>query len=220
MIKFEAFPKIPRLYKHGIVVTEKIDGTNGQILIVDVTGSPLDTVEEEGGILVKPDEANADLGVTDLALFVGSRNRTLTDKSDNFGFWHWVEANAQDLSALGVGRHYGEWWGRGIQRGYNKEARYFSLFNTGRWYDSTMANASTDGADAIPRVDGLAVVPVLYRGRWFGLASDPVADAMRRLEYSGSTLDVNSDAEGVVVFHEGANAYFKAPFKEEHKGAQ
>lgn len=98
-MEFQAFNKIPRLCRE-IVITEKIDGTNGIIAI-----------GENGEFQV------------------GSRNRWLTDEmgnivADNAGFAQWAVRNREDLMGLGIGYHYGEWWGHGIQRGYNlKEKR-------------------------------------------------------------------------------------------------
>lgn len=102
---FKPFPKISRLSRE-IIVTEKIDGTNGLVY-----------VSETGKVRV------------------GSRNRWITPEQDNFGFAKWTQENSEDLKLLGPGFHYGEWWGSGIQRGYglsNGEKR-FSLFNASRW---------------------------------------------------------------------------------------
>ena len=86
---FEAFPSIPRL-KRNCVISEKIDGSDAQVY-----------VGEDGLVLA------------------GSRNRWLTVESDNFGFAAWVKAHEDELrTGLGPGRHFGEWWGAGIQRPY------------------------------------------------------------------------------------------------------
>ena len=57
---------------------------------------------------------------------------------------------------LGVGQHFGEWWGFGIQRGYGLHERRFSLFNTGRWSDPAVRPACC------------GVVPVLADGDFTG----------------------------------------------------
>ena len=89
MPPFEAFTKIPRLYR-DVVVTEKIDGTNAQIYITS-----------DGRVLA------------------GSRNRWLTIADDNYGFARWVQAHEEELRVgLGIGRHFGEWWGSGIVNWY------------------------------------------------------------------------------------------------------
>lgn len=107
MTEFTAFPKIARLNRE-CVITEKIDGTNASICIL-----------ENGEMLI------------------GSRSRWITPADDNFGFARWAEENRADLMTLGPGHHYGEWWGSGIQRGYGlvKGLKRFSLFNVSRWSD-------------------------------------------------------------------------------------
>lgn len=104
-MEFVSFPSIKRISR-PIVITEKIDGSNGVIAISE-TGE----------------------------FFVGSRNRWLSETEDNFGFYKWAMNNKEELMKLGVGRHYGEWWWHGIQVGYNLKERRFSLFNTKRWKD-------------------------------------------------------------------------------------
>jgi len=110
---FESFQKISRANKSfGCVITEKIDGTNAQILI------------EDGKVVG-----------------VGSRNRWLAPgkETDNFGFAGWVAAHEEELLGLGDGQHFGEWYGLGIQRGYGLPEKRFALFNTGRWSDAAPA---------------------------------------------------------------------------------
>lgn len=107
--EFRAFQKIPRLRHRPVIVTEKIDGTNG---IIHVTN--------------------------DGRVFAGSRNRWLTLEKDNMGFAAWVNAHSDELlNGLGPGTHYGEWWGAGIQRRYGLTEKRFSLFNVARWADDT-----------------------------------------------------------------------------------
>src|SRR5678816_3863858 len=102
---FEPYPKIPRLFNREIVVTEKIDGTNAQIIVPENPNEPL---------------------------ICGSRTRYITPgkTTDNYGFAQWVEQNQESLRLLGPGKHFGEWWGVGINRGYEIIHRNFSLFNT------------------------------------------------------------------------------------------
>jgi hypothetical protein len=88
-MEFQAFDKIPRL-RRGCVITEKIDGTNAQVCFAD-----------------------------DGQMLVGSRNRWITPDNDNYGFARWCVENETELRKLGPGRHFGEWWGAGIQRRYN-----------------------------------------------------------------------------------------------------
>ncbi len=152
---FEPFAKIPRL-KRDCVITEKIDGTNASVLVT-----------EEGN------------------LWVGSRNRWISPASDNFGFAQFVEANRDTFLALGPGRHFGEWWGPGIQRGYGQAERRFSLFNTGRWNDETVP-------------EGLYVVPVIYHGPFDTAVVD---NALELLRERGSVASPGfMRPEGVIVY--------------------
>lgn len=171
---FVAFPKIPRL-RRTIIVTEKIDGTNAQVLI---------TPEGE--------------------VFAGSRNRWITTDSDNYGFAAWVEAHADELRAgLGVGQHFGEWWGAGIQRGYGKSgpgAKLFSLFNTHRW----SRKADQPGTHP-PACCG--VVPVLFVGNY---GSDPIQECLEDLRTNGSKAAPGfMSPEGVVVYMQSSGSLFK-----------
>ena len=123
---FEAFAKIPR-FNRPIVITEKIDGTNAQIFIEHEALVYADGSELPGFELAKID---------DHIMFAGSRSRFLQPgKQDNYGFAAWAQTNAKELFKLGPGRHFGEWWGSGIQRGYGlpRGEKRFSLFNVSRW---------------------------------------------------------------------------------------
>lgn len=115
---FRAWPKIPRLENEVYHITEKIDGTNACILI-----RGYDPVEDGmKAMYIDPDYQ--------YTVYAQSRTRLITPEDDNFGFAKWVLDNAEQLiSDLGVGYHYGEWWGKGINRGYGLEERRFSLFN-------------------------------------------------------------------------------------------
>jgi len=97
--EFKEFPKMARMSR-DVIISEKIDGTNAQILITP-----------------------------DGDLFTGSRTRWITPADDNHGFARWAEGNRDELLKLGPGRHFGEWWGQGIQRGYGLKEKRLSLFN-------------------------------------------------------------------------------------------
>lgn len=106
MTDFVPFQKIPRWSKaQHIIISEKIDGTNAQIVINE------DCTE----------------------LKCGSRSRWITPEDDNYGFANWAYANKEHLLKLGKGQHFGEWWGYGINRCYNLKEKRFSLFNVLRW---------------------------------------------------------------------------------------
>jgi hypothetical protein len=102
-MEFVEFPKMARLTR-DCIITEKIDGTNAQVYICRMDD------------YLKATQAIASNG--DLFMFAGSRTRWITPDADNFGFAAWVKDHSDELWTLGEGRHYGEWWGRGIQRGY------------------------------------------------------------------------------------------------------
>ncbi len=166
---FEAFHKIPRLCR-DMVVTEKIDGTNGQLLIT------------EPGLLK-----------------VGSRKRWITPDDDNFGFARWAFENRNELvEKLGPGRHFGEWWGQGIQRKYGLDHKRFSLFNVGRW---------GIGPDLELLPECCSVVPVLYKGPFRIKTIDFI---LRNLEKHGSVAAKGfMSPEGIVVYHTHARSVFK-----------
>jgi hypothetical protein len=166
-IEFKEFKKIPRLSRECII-TEKIDGTNGVIHI-----------GENGEFLV------------------GSRSRWITPEDDNYGFAKWALTNKDELMKLGVGTHYGEWWGSGIQRGYDlpKGEKRFSLFNVHRWSDDLI------------RPKCCSVVPVLWEGIF---DTHPINDVLAELCRTGSKASKGfMRPEGVVVFHKAGNLMFK-----------
>lgn len=186
-ITFEAWPKIPRLNRE-MIVTEKIDGTNAAVIIE--RGAPADS--QMGWIAgISHDGGFYKVGAQ-------SRTRLITPQDDNYGFARWVEENAQALvETLGEGRHFGEWWGNGIQRGYGlpKGDKRFSLFNTSRWNDADLS--------AVP---GLGVVPVLYRGVF---SHDTITTIVGNLREYGSAVGQGYRAEGVVVYLPAARQLFK-----------
>jgi hypothetical protein len=193
---FEAFPKIPRL-ERACVVTEKIDGTNAQVYIVDP-----DTLEgEEFERVIQADPVNT---FGDLRVFAGSRSRLISPgkSTDNFGFAQWVRDNTEELICLGEGRHFGEWYGSGIQRGYGLKERRFSLFHA-------------EGIAHKP--DCVGIVPVLYEGP-FDTAR--INAAMETLWNDGSAAVPGfKNPEGIIVFHTASRTLFKKTFDDKHKEA-
>lgn len=201
MSTFIEFPKIARLSRE-ILVTEKIDGTNAQIFITLPTAEVPDAhvVARQGGGFV---------------MLAGSRNRYITPAADNYGFARWAHAHAYELWQLGEGRHYGEWWGSGIQRGYgliNGEKR-FSLFNVTRWADERdRVKFPTD------RPACCDVVPTLYRGDFDTAA---IGSVLFDLDVKGSVAAPGfMKPEGVVIFHTASGQLFKKTVErdEEPKG--
>jgi len=184
-VDFQEFPKVARLSR-DIIITEKIDGTNAQLLIT-----------EDGDLIV------------------GSRTKWITPQDDNAGFARWVEGNKSELLKLGVGRHFGEWWGSGIQRGYGlpKGEKRLSLFNVSRWalYGTLPKRILT----ADPRIEkyqevlpeGISLVPELYRGEF---DTQKISDVLEELKTNGSSAFKGfMKPEGIVVFHIAGNVGFK-----------
>lgn len=163
-IPFVPFPKIPRL-KRSIVITEKIDGTNASIMVC-----------EDGTVLA------------------GSRTRWITPESDNAGFARWVKENEAVLrEGLGLGHHFGEWWGAGIQRRYGLTEKRFSLFNVGRW------------KDGCPPLCHL--VPQMYAGDW---KQEAIEECLERLRKEGSLAAPGfMKPEGVVIYHSASQGLYK-----------
>ena len=169
MSEFEAFPKMARLSRH-VVITEKIDGTNAQVFIAD-----------------------------DGAMKFGSRTRWITPEDDNFGFAAWAHDNREELLKLGPGRHFGEWWGKDIQRNYGLLERRFSLFNSDRW--------------DIERPTCCHVVPVLHEGM-FDMSAIEIILSSLSVHGSRAAPDF-INPEGIVVFHSAANISFKKTLKKD-----
>lgn len=176
--EFKEFNKIPRLSRN-CVITEKIDGTNACIIITD-----------------------------DGVIFTQSRNRFITPDSDNYGFSRWAYNNGQELLKLGVGYHYGEWWGSGIQNRYTIPDKRFYLFNVHRW--------SNESA----RPDCCGVVPVIKEGIF---SSDLVNEALDDLRLNGSYVDKDCKRpEGIIIYHEASKQLFKKTLEkdESYKGKE
>ncbi len=166
-MSFEAFPKIPRLFR-DCVITEKIDGTNAQILIEPRTtlgdGNPF---EDQGWCVLFEDKA----------------------------------------IRPGYGRHFGEWWGNGIQRGYGLKEKRFSLFNVGVWTDEEIEKRGLTGI--------VYHVPLLYTGLF---DTETIVEMKLILGEEGSKAAPGfMDPEGVVVFHTASGELYKSTIKEDMK---
>jgi hypothetical protein len=189
IVMFPEFPKIARLSRN-MVVTEKIDGTNASVFIRDI---PVDEIFP-----------NPIAYVGDKMIYAGSRTRWITPENDNYGFARWVKENAEQLAALGPGHHFGEWWGKGIQRGYGLDEKRFSLFNTSRW--------TKDPAAVVPEKRLLVpecvhVVPVL---REYVFDTEQIEGILASLVSGGSIAAPGfMRPEGVVVYHVASNTLFK-----------
>ena len=177
---FEAFGKIARLNR-DCIITEKLDGTNAQVI-----------VEEDGTV------------------GAASRTRLITPEDDNAGFARWVQEHVEELRLLGPGRHFGEWWGQKIQRGYGLTEKRFSLFNTSRWASRHVPVI----LEAIAYAPSCChVVPVLYEGPFTTTA---VEACIQDLRTNGSrAVPGFMRPEGVVVFHVAARMLLKVTLEKD-----
>lgn len=191
---FERFPSLTR-FSQGWSISEKIDGTNGQVIISPCTNS------------YEKYRERALFNKDNLFLFAGSRSRLITPENDNFGFARWVQDNAEMLiSTLGEGRHYGEWWGQGIQRGYGLTEKRFSLFNTLRWKQENLP-------------EGLYVVPCLVNNEYLDNPGTRAEHTLTLLkEYGSCAAPGFMDPEGIVMFHRASGVAFKKTFDYDEYG--
>lgn len=176
-ITFEPFPKMARLSRNCII-TEKLDGTNAQVIITD-----------------------------DGQIGAASRTRLITPgkNTDNAGFASWVEDNKEELLKLGPGRHFGEWYGKGIQRNYDLDHKRFALFNVGRW-----------NKDNIPSC--CETVPLIAHGI---LDNSLIDEAMNILRENGSSaVPGYMSPEGIVIYHTAIGLCFKKTFEHDEAGKE
>lgn len=216
MGQFRKWSSTPRLHK-GLRVYEKIDGTNGCVIVqrvslVDLAVAPKDTAvvmhsSLEFGYWVKAQ----------------SRSRIITPGNDNFGFAEWVYTNAWALAHyLDQGYHYGEWFGEGIQKNpLGIEGKRFYLFHA--WYWARPENALKLSQSG---VKGLGHVPVLHdpdtHGEatwgtipaimddlaWYGTKVEGAQKISDGLLYDGEP-DVMARPEGIIVWHKDTQQKYK-----------
>lgn len=221
-LKFNKFPKIPRL-RRPVIITEKIDGTNAGVHI-----RPLDPL-----LASMPDSSLNELLIDEkrvdgtwYGMFASSRSGYITPKKDNHGFAKWVQTNSDALFGLGEGSHYGELWGSGINRGYGLDAKVFSLFNIQRWHEvgtnprrKIRLNPTLPEEYTTAAPECCAVVPVLLSE---GLMGDAVVDdSLELLRNHGSVAAAGfMNPEGIVVYHVAGGLMFKVLLEkdEEPKG--
>ena len=145
---FEKYGKTPRLYR-DVHITEKLDGTNAQVTII-----PTEQLRQQYPASPLPETPTAVACDEELIIFAGSRNRVITPGkgTDNYGFAQFVLDNAEALAvSLGVGRHYGEWYGNGIARGYDLDEKRFALFHP-RWQQEAHQESLPDRVEPVPLI--------------------------------------------------------------------
>jgi hypothetical protein len=170
-MEFKSFSKIESLRNVRMQITQKIHGTNAQIMIVprDGEGDYLDIVR-----------------VDDKEYYVraGSRTRWITPGDDNYGFAAFVHSNAEAIvRSLGPGQHFGEWAGLGINSGEGLTSKVFCLFDYWR-YDKELPPQCV-------------LVPVLYEGPF---SLEKINEVMAELKTGGSKLSPGfMRPEGIVI---------------------
>jgi hypothetical protein len=194
--EFQKFDKIPRL-RRGLVITEKIDGTNGQVAVMERCQVPDKYLRIDPNAGLHLPFMHVTVGGCPYVMLAGSRKRWLTDQKqgDNYGFGRWVSDNREELVGLGPGRHYGEWWGAGIQRRYGMDRKVFSLFNTARWGEHN------------PAPECCSVVPVLAAGDF---SENIIEHCLGKLAHGGSAAAPGfMKPEGIVIYMTEARRLFQ-----------
>jgi hypothetical protein len=184
-MEFQAWPKTARLFR-DVVITEKIDGTNAAIVVE----------KTEDGRYAEYSEVPYTALPAGWIIGAQSRTRLITPENDNHGFARWVRDNAETLVRdLGPGRHFGEWWGQGIQRKYGLDHKRFSLFNTAKWNFVPFETPNMDS------------VPVLYNGVFSESVVSTVSEHLKTFGSAASPGFMNP--EGVCVFHTQSRKVYK-----------
>lgn len=192
-VGFIKWPSTPRFHK-GLTITEKIDGTNACIRILD------------GAVTTQ------------------SRKRLITPEDDNFGFARWAYDNAGALTdVLGYGVHFGEWFGEGIQKNpLGIEGKRFAHFSPWKFNDDQKERIAESGlVEFVPvlfegQADYLTIPTVIqdleYSGSRVVGAVQKFAPAIRRA----------ADAEGIIVWQRESQQKYKILLKQDaiHKGQQ
>lgn len=168
-MEFKPFPKIERVSKSYMTVTQKIHGTNAQVFIYDTA-----TLGPDGEVVPIKE------------LKVGSRTRWITPEDDNFGFAKFVYENKQEfIDKLGIGQHFGEWAGPGINSGEGLKEKTFILFDRHRYPPERALPPRT------------TIVPLLHSGP---VDLTQLPHIMQQLKEGGSSLVPGfMRPEGIVV---------------------
>lgn len=198
-LTFEAWPKIPRWSNETVTITEKIDGTNAAVIILPYDMDHESLIQEGYAKAYGVDKEDQ---ITGFTFATQSRKRFIKPgkDTDNAGFAAWAWDNAMSLiQLLGYGKHYGEWWGRGIQRGYDQDTKRFSLFRPWRYEHLALT-------DEVP---GLGVVPTLYSGGAEGLLTTSII--LATLEQEGSKAAPGfMRPEGIIIQSALTQSTYKA----------
>lgn len=195
-IGFIKWPSTPRFHKY-LTITEKIDGTNACIRILDGTVS------------------------------AQSRKRVITPDDDNFGFAKWVHDNAGALTdVMGYGVHFGEWFGEGIQKNpLGIEGKRFAHFSPWKFNDEQKERITESGlVEFVPVLfEGQAdiyTIPNVMQD--LDLYGTRVAGATKVANGYDWELDEMARAEGVIVWQRETQQKYKILLDNDaiHKGQQ
>lgn len=154
------YSKIPYFDSIGMSITQKLHGTNVCVYVYEKEPDVID-------------------------LICGCRSRWISPENDHYGFAKFVLNNKQEfIDKLGIGRHFGEWVGKGINSGEGLSDRRFFLFNWEQWAEK-------------PLPPSTFAVPVLYNGI---LSVDAVNESMNNLKRNGSyVVKGYMKPEGIVI---------------------
>lgn len=205
-ISFVPWPKTPRLFR-DIVVTEKVDGTNSAVIIQELEDFA-DADPMNGLTIVERDGTYYEIAAQ-------SRNRLIFPgkTTDNYGFAGFVQENAEELfDLLGPGRHFGEWWGKGIGKRYvsaMEGLKGFALFNTAK--HEGLHKWLTFGDTQVL----VEPVHVLYQGPHSEAA---IRGTLKELQKHGSWMSPFDPAEGIVVFHTQSRQTYKVTLDNQDAG--
>lgn len=204
-MEFRSWGKTPRLFR-DVVITEKIDGTNSAVIFEDVTLLDVDLV---------PSNELVVRGAYLYRVGAQSKNRLITPgkTTDNYNFAQWVYENKELLfDQLGVGYHFGEWWGKGIQKRYGDlDYRTFSLFNTRKHAEVFFRTPELNGTPV-----NVESVPILYQGEF---SEEAVHKVARELLKNGSAAaPFAPNPEGIAIFHTQSGQVYKYTFDGNDKG--
>lgn len=196
MGEFRGWGSTTRENKHKDVM-EKIDGTNGCVVIWD------------GKVSAQ------------------SRKRIITPGDDNFGFAKWVYDNAGVLmDTLGYGYHYGEWFGEGIQKNpLGIEGKRFALFQATKYTEKNGYELSkVDGLETVPllhsgQCDVWTIPNIMrnletYGSKVVGAAAEKVASAIPGLK-SEVVYSKAADAEGIIIWNKETQTRTKMLLKDD-----
>lgn len=173
MSDFKKFQKIEHIGKLFMTITQKIHGSNAQILIY----------EEDGKLELK----------------TGCRTRWITPEADNFGFSSFVHDNKSEfIEKLGLGRHFGEWAGPGINSGEGLKEKTLFLFNTFRYEGKLLPSR-------------VRIIPELHSGKFSHEVIDNIFNHLKT--YGSKAVEGYMSPEGIVI--ELGGQFYKKVFNPE-----